>query len=147
MTTESKSQRGSGRTFRSGPYLENLLAELERAEISSRIKQARTEAGLTQQELADLMQVHWRTIQTWEQDQRVPWDRLEDIGKATGRTRDWLLHGRDEQPAPDQTELIAAVSEVQRLLERLVALAEARSTMPQSEPEPSEDRPAHRAKS
>ena len=106
--------------FRSGPYLEKLLAELDRAQINARIKLARDEAGLTQPELGEILSVHWRTVQTWEdlKGGRVPWDRLDEIAKATGRTRDWLLHG--EEPV-DQERLAALLGRLELLVTRLEA--------------------------
>lgn len=114
-------------TFRSGPYLEKLMAELNRAEICRRIAQARDDATLTQPELADLMGVHYRTIQLWETGEKhkktkehrwtVPWDRLEEIGRITDVSRDWLLHGR-EFIAPAEGESVG----LHVVLERLAAL-------------------------
>jgi transcriptional regulator with XRE-family HTH domain len=76
-----------------------LMAELQREEIVNRIKQARLEAGLTQPELAELLEVAMRTYQNYEYD-RVPWGLMNQIAKTTGKTTEWLLHG--EPPAtPD----------------------------------------------
>lgn len=61
-------------------------------EICARIKQARIEAGLTQDEFADLLKVEKRTVQNYEAD-RVPWRYLKEIAKITGRTQEWLLRG------------------------------------------------------
>lgn len=119
--------------FRSGPYLEKLLAELDRAQISARIKQARDEAGLTQPELADLLQSHWRTVQEWEnlKNGNVPWDRLDEIAQATGRTRDWLLHG-DQAASPETMGAVQKeMAEIRELLERLLE----RLPKPPNEPE------------
>jgi transcriptional regulator with XRE-family HTH domain len=107
------------RTFRSAPYLHELMAELDRAAISSRIGRARTEAGLSQPELAELLSVHWRTVQGWEslKIDRVPWDRLDEIARATGRTREWLLHG--DPDAPDISDVPAVLGEIRDLLDRI----------------------------
>jgi transcriptional regulator with XRE-family HTH domain len=103
-------------TFRSGPYLEDLMAELNRAAICSRIAEARLEAGLTQPELGELLQppVHYRTVQTWEstKEPRVPWDRLDEIARVTGKTKEWLLHGE---------EALEQAGELSRLREALEA--------------------------
>jgi DNA-binding transcriptional regulator YiaG len=74
------------RTFRGGEYVANLMAKLSHVGIAQRVKKAREEAGLKQTELADLLQVHWRTIQNWESQTEpiVAWDRLEDVAMATG---------------------------------------------------------------
>lgn len=61
-------------------------------EICARIKRARIEAGLTQDEFADLLKVEKRTVQNYELD-RVPWRYLKDISKITGRAQEWLLRG------------------------------------------------------
>ena len=100
------------------------MAELDRASINARISQARTEAGLTQPELGEILSVHWRTVQTWENQKggRVPWDRLDEIARATGRTRDWLLHG--EEPV-DQERLEALLGRLERLVARLEGRADA----------------------
>jgi transcriptional regulator with XRE-family HTH domain len=87
------------------------MAELDRASIAARVKQAREEAGLTQPELGDAMtpSVHWRTIQTWEsvKQARVPWDRLDEIARLTGRSKEWLVHGEDVTPPTSFTEVAA----------------------------------------
>lgn len=75
------------------------MAELQREEIVARIKQARKESGLTQEELADLLDVIPRTYQNYEST-RVPWGFINQIAKATGKTPEWLLHG-DPKPTPD----------------------------------------------
>lgn len=98
------------------------MAELDRVEIARRIAQARKAAGLTQPELADILQVHFRTLQTWERGKKpvVPFDRLDEIAKATGATKEWLLHG-DESPggSADYTALAAEVGEIREAVNRL----------------------------
>lgn len=102
------------------------MGELDRAAICARIAQAREEAGLTQVELGEALAppVHFRTIQTWEslRQPRVPWDRLDDIARVTGTTRDRILHGEAEEPAlaPD---VEARLARIERLPETLVAQA------------------------
>lgn len=114
------------RTFSSATYLTKLMAELDRASICGRIAQAREEAGLTQPELGEVLGVHWRTIQTWEsiKTPRVPWDRLDEIARTTGTTKDWLLHGREPEVAPlEDPAVVARLDRIERLLEALVAPA------------------------
>ncbi len=133
--THSATKTRKDRTFRSSSYLEALMAELDRAAISGRLAQARKEAGLTQDEMGDALSVHFRTIQNWEslKDSRVPWDRLEEIARLAGRTKDWLLHGDPEQvsdPAVDER-----LDRIETLLETLVARAgQAAQGQSQSEP-------------
>lgn len=88
-------------TFSSGAYLASLMAELDRAQISRRIREARLLAGFkSQEQLGDVMHVHFRTVQDWEnpKHQNVPWDRLDELAAVCGVTKIWLLHG-DEAPA------------------------------------------------
>lgn len=86
-TKYATTRKGHARTVRLA-----LMSELQREEITARIKQARNEAGLTQPEIADLLDVAPRTYQNYEAD-RVPWGLINDIAKITGKTAQWLLHG------------------------------------------------------
>lgn len=115
----------------SGPYLESLLAELDRASICRRIARARKEAGITQPELAELVEpkVHHRTVQNWETGERdkktgqkrwpVPFDYLDQIARITGRTKEWLLHG-EEAATPSRADVAWQVR-VEELLEEVLA--------------------------
>jgi len=79
------------------------MAQLQKAEIPARIKQARKEAGMTQNELAALLQVQPRTYQNYELD-RVPWNLMNEIAAATGKSAEWLLHGDgvvERRPTPE----------------------------------------------
>jgi transcriptional regulator with XRE-family HTH domain len=109
------------RTFRSGPYLARLMAELDRAAISTRLGESREQAGLTQPEIADVLHVHWRTVQNWEspRDSAVPWDRLDEWAQITGRPKEWLLHGDPPESKPDLSEINAKLDQ---LLEERVAI-------------------------
>lgn len=108
------------------------MAELDRAAICARIQQVREEAGLTQPELGEALEppVHWRTIQTWEsvKQPRVPWDRLDEIARVTGTTKDWLLHG-DTATAQDE-DVAARLERLEQTLERIEALLQARPHEP-----------------
>jgi transcriptional regulator with XRE-family HTH domain len=86
-------------------YLANLMAELDRAAISSRLGEALRLAGVTQQEAADYLGVHKRSIEDYvsPRKQTVPFDRLEEWATLTGVTKAWLLHGEgadDRYPLP-----------------------------------------------
>lgn len=75
------------------------MAELEHKRIAGRIKKARNEAGITQHQMAELLGVIQRTYQNYESETnpRIPWDRMSDIERITGKKVEWLLHG----DAPD----------------------------------------------
>lgn len=123
-------------TFRGGEYVAALMAELSRAAIAQRIATARKQAGLDQPELADLMHVHFRTIQDWEspKKQATPWDRLDELAAVTDVTKDWLLHGERVEVVADAPsillrlakleETVARADDVQRGFEALEAAIE-----------------------
>lgn len=68
--------------------------------ISRRIARARKAAGLNQHQLADLLGVHWRSVQNWERpDHSVPWDRLNEISGHTSMSVAWLLGFEQDAPA------------------------------------------------
>lgn len=96
------------------------MAALEEAEIRARIKRARNEAGLSQEQLADLLAVHPKSVQNYEND-HVPWRRIRDIAAITGRSAQWLLHGEDA-PGGDET-LDERLAALEAKLDRLLALS------------------------
>lgn len=75
--------------------------------ICHRVAEARTSAGLTQQELANTLTmtagvtVTRRDMRRFERS-RVPWDLLGDIARLTNTTRGWLLYGErfEDDPNP-----------------------------------------------
>jgi transcriptional regulator with XRE-family HTH domain len=114
MITETTIGRDS-RSFRGGDYVVSLMAELDRAEISKRIRAARKVAGFrNRRDLADVMQVHWRTIEDWEnpKHQNVPYDRMEELALVLHTTKWWLLHG-------EEAERVMGVGDLQARLEAL----------------------------
>ncbi len=78
--------------------------------ICHRIAEARTSAGLTQQELANTLTmtagvtVTRRDMRRFERS-RVPWEFLGDIARLTNTTRGWLLYGErfEDDPNPQQS--------------------------------------------
>lgn len=85
-----------------------LMAELDRAEIARRLQTSRKKAGFTQQEIADTMRVHVRTVQDWESPAKeaIPFDRLDEWAQLTSASKPWLLHGDDLIEAGDRLEAI-----------------------------------------
>jgi transcriptional regulator with XRE-family HTH domain len=84
--------------------------------IGKRIAQARREQGLTQAELAKLLGVSTRSVQSYEAGTTVPYRHARRIAAVTGRPPSWLLDGRESRGAALQ-EGFAAVNK--ELLERL----------------------------
>lgn len=74
--------------------------------ICHRIAEARTSAGLSQQELANTLTmtagvtVTRRDMRRFERS-RVPWDLLGDIARLTNTTRGWLLYGERFKDDPN----------------------------------------------
>ncbi len=66
------------------------------AEIGHRIAQARKEAGLTQQELADRLRVTRRSVQGYESGAVVPYRRLNILAQVLDRSAAWFLSGEAE---------------------------------------------------
>jgi type II secretory pathway predicted ATPase ExeA len=143
VLARSSQLAGSSDTFGTGTDLERIfrnagatklerhLSHLEKAQISARIKQAREMAGLTQDELGDLLEprVKQRTIANYESI-RVPWDYLHQIAEHTGRTWEWLVYGEQTSPA-EIAALLEAMAQIQdaveEILRRLPAAPEAGS--------------------
>ena len=60
--------------------------------LGSRIREARTAAGLSQQALADAVGAHQPTVAAWESDRRsLSVESLAALSRSLGRTTDWLL--------------------------------------------------------
>jgi transcriptional regulator with XRE-family HTH domain len=91
------------------------------AAVGERIKQARQEAGLTQDELADLVGVGMRQIQYYEAGESDPYRKINKIAEVTNANAGWLLHGPTGEPAGDEIAArLQAVEEGQERAERLL---------------------------
>ena len=71
-------------------------------QVGKRIAETRKAAGMTQPQLADLLNLSARSVQDFEHGITVPWryfERLEDI---FGKSLSWFLRGEgDPTPPPD----------------------------------------------
>jgi transcriptional regulator with XRE-family HTH domain len=65
----------------------------EGVEIGRRVAQARKEAGLTQQELADRLEVTKRSLQGYESGAVIPYRHLGRLADLLGRGAAWFLAG------------------------------------------------------
>jgi transcriptional regulator with XRE-family HTH domain len=95
----------------------DLMAEIEEREIAGRIKKAREQAGLRQHQLAARLAVQPRTYQNYESETkpRIPWDRLNEIAKITGRPSEWLVYGEvldGQSTSQDQLDRIEDMLEL-----------------------------------
>jgi len=67
------------------------------ATMGERIKQLRKERGMTQTQLADLLQVTKGTVSTWETGTRVPgFDTLNTISYIFNRSFDYIMGKSDD---------------------------------------------------
>lgn len=96
----------------------DLMAKLREAEIRARIRQAREEAGLSRETMADLLTVHWRTVENYEK-KTTPWGQLDKIASITDKPVEWLLHGEGgTRVTVDDGDRL---SRIESLLEQILA--------------------------
>lgn len=120
----------------------------EELEICRRIKDARKQAGFSQDEMADLLHVIKRTVQNYEKD-RVPWRHLRKIAKLTNTSEEWLLHGdkaRQESELKALREEVHALRDEVRLALRDLALSRGTRTAREAGQEKADKQSSARAK-
>ena len=99
--------------------------------LGGRLRDARNEAGLTQETVAESIGVSWMTVHRWEHDQRtISEDRLNSLCQLYGKTLRWFLTpGEGDLDSPNGADDVAwriyqRVSEAPRkyhtMLERAV---------------------------
>ena len=91
-----------------------------RRQIADRVKDRRTELGLSQHDVARLIGVSDKAVQTWERHGEVPWERISQLAGELGVNPTYLATGND--PLQDRVELI--VEMLQRLQPRDVREAD-----------------------
>lgn len=96
--------------------------------IGERIKKARTDAGLSMEQLADRVGVKWQSVQQWERppekgkNPTIPRShRLTSLAKALNVSEDWLLLGRNHGGRNDRQTLHSLID---RLPDRHVPVVE-----------------------
>lgn len=110
-----------------------LASVFEPGAIGERIAQARKEAGLRQEDLADLIGVSTRTVQNYEAGDTSAHRHMRQIADVTGASLKWLLHGEPEVAEDDRlSQMAAEVSEIRAMLERVL---EGRRGSDEQEPE------------
>lgn len=101
-----------------GLSVPNDRSEEYALEVSERIVLARKEAGLTQVELAELIDVSQRSMQGYENAEVIPYRKMRDIARVLNKPVEWLLHG-DEAVVPAEQRLEAIERQLQEVLKRL----------------------------
>lgn len=106
-----------------------LVAQFEGKAIGARIAHARDEAGLTQEELAEMASFSKRSLQDYEAGVTVPYRHMREISSLVKRPVEWLLHGEEEESATERLAsqvgaLADRIAEMESQLEQVVALRE-----------------------
>lgn len=134
MSAAQKYVATTSRDFRS--FL--LVAQFEAAQIGARIKQARNEAGMTQDDLAALTSFGKRSLQDYENGVTFPYRHLQEIGTVLDRPVAWFLHGEKEPEVPPIEQLREIVrEELQGVLAALARIEHAGGAHPGAEEEQS----------
>lgn len=88
-------------------------------EIGDRIREAREAKHLTQQQLADMLDVAQPTVNDWENGKHKPGrSRIPELSRRLGRSREWLEFGADPEegrvltPANDAANEMALFEEL-----------------------------------
>lgn len=111
MTKKASSQRA--RYFRTFLLVQQFAAE----EIGARIAQARREAnGMTQETLAEALDLSVRQLQNIEAGASIPWKHFSRLEVIFDRDLSWFLHGEAKA-----TETAATVEQLGRRLGELEA--------------------------
>jgi len=96
-------------------------------EIGARIKQARLEAGLTQNDLAGMGSFSYRSVQGWETGERIPFKHFAELSQLLRKSSEWFLYGEEaDSTAEDRYEMLLerlgqVEAQQQELLEALRA--------------------------
>ena len=73
--------------------------------FAQRLKQLRAERGITQIQLAEMLEVSKGTVAMWETDQRKPsWEILFQLSDIFDRRIDYILGHTDDVSSPKPTE-------------------------------------------
>lgn len=97
----------NNRSFRTFLLMSNLAA----AEIGARIRQARLEAGFTQEQLAEVASFSKRSLQEYEYGNTIPYKHLRELSRLLNRPEEWFLYGEDTVGALAEDQLRQIIRE------------------------------------
>lgn len=84
-----------------------LVEQFDANAIGQRIKCARVEAGMTQEDLADLAEGFGRrSLQAYETGGTIPFKHLREIGQLLNRETAWFLYGDPSPPQDGNGEVL-----------------------------------------
>lgn len=98
-----------------------LMQQFAAKEIGDRIRLARKERGLTQEDLAAMASFSKRSLQDYENGVTIPYRHFRQLGRLLNRKEEWFLYGVDQADGEDVVldrldSLQAQVSELLRLV-------------------------------
>jgi transcriptional regulator with XRE-family HTH domain len=85
-----------------------LVSQLEAKQIGARLQLARKEAGLTQEQVADISTVSKRSLQDYEAGVTIPYAHFRELAGIYRCDVNWLLHGEQEPAEPPLLEEVSA---------------------------------------
>lgn len=100
------------------------MRQQERGPLAERIREARRQVQLTQEGLAEALNVSRQTVKDWEQGVSRPrFENLRGLAQVTGRPVAWFLR-EDEAPqasseAPTLADVMAQLRRIYSILARL----------------------------
>lgn len=105
-----------------------LMQQFAAREIGQRIAEARRLAGgMTQPDLAEVLDLSVRQIQNIEAGESIPWKHFVRLEQVFKRPLEWFLHG--EEPDGDHPDFQVLVEQLEGLAADLKgAVTEARET-------------------
>jgi transcriptional regulator with XRE-family HTH domain len=106
----------SARNFRT--FL--LMQQFEAREIGARIRQARLERGLTQEELAALTSFSKRSLQDYESGETIPYRHIGELSRILGRPQEWFLYGDETVSVGEERIREIFREEIEAALSRLL---------------------------
>src|SRR3990167_10301821 len=98
-----------------------LMQQLEAQAIGARIRQARREAGMTQEDLAEVCSFSKRSLQDYETGVTIPYRNLTELALILRRSVAWFLHGAEADRSPEEDAALAErMTAVEAQLQELV---------------------------
>lgn len=106
-----------------------LMQQFAAREIGERIARARKEAdGMTQEQLAETLDVSTRSVQDYEAGTTIPWKYFSRLEEIFRRPLGWFLHGEEAPQQMPTAALGDRLDQIQKDIAELRALLENRAT-------------------
>ena len=109
------------------------MERVEGEAIGARIKQARDERGMTQEDLAAMASFSKRSLQNYEAGVTVPYKHMAEIGRLVNRQQEWLLYGDEALARSDEQQQVltelqsikAGIQNLNTLVREVILMLEA----------------------